>query len=55
MAPAERQLLARIEQGQLAAYDPQTRKAAIRRKTRGYTSRLTSLMVKIARKSLGKN
>jgi hypothetical protein len=43
------------EQGQLAAYDPQTRNAAIRRKTRGYANRLTSLMVKIAQKSLRQN
>ena len=43
------------EQGQLAAYDPRTAKAAMQRKTRWYTQRLTSLMVKIAQKSLSKD
>ncbi len=43
------------EEGQLAAYDPKTAKAAMQRKTRWYTQRLTSLMVEIAQKSLGKN
>ena len=43
------------EQGQLAAYDHQTRKAAIRRKTRRIASHLSSLMVNIAQKAPRKN
>ena len=43
------------EQGQLAAYDPQTRNAAIRRKTRRDASHLSAIMVNIAQKALRKN